>query len=79
MKKLLLVIVGFCTFTVAVAKLDTTIDVDDTSSTFVLQKAAPSSLSTLTPYQVCVMNCLNTYYPWQERQLQRCLANCGVQ
>ena len=78
MKKLLLALVACSAFTIAVAKTNTTIDAVDTAPTFELKKAGPVQFKGLTPYQICIMDCLNTYSPWQERALERCLSNCGV-
>lgn len=81
MKKLLLALTATLTITSAISQtnLESTAI---TAPAFELTKADISSTllaRSLTPYQICVMNCLAIYGTWNDRGLDRCLADCGVE
>ncbi|MFK8012709.1 MAG: hypothetical protein AB8B80_11745 [Marinicellaceae bacterium] len=81
MKKLLLALTASLTITSAIAQ--TTIDQSVAKApAFELKKADFNSTflgQTLTPRQICIRACLATYGTWNDRGLDRCLADCGVQ
>ncbi len=81
MKKLLLTLIAALTMTTAIAQNDIEANTIKAPA-FELTKADFNSTllaRSLTPYQICVMNCLAIYGTWNDRGLDRCLANCGVE